>query len=845
MNNKTLWQKLMPHLLILGAFLLITFIYFNPVLKGKALLQHDELMFKGMVKEIQDYRKSTDAPVLWTNSMFSGMPAYQISVGYPNSMLGLNWLYTFMVKYVPHPINTVFLYLAGFYLFLLAFRLNKWVAAIGAIAFAFSSYNFIIIDAGHVNKTYALAIAPMMLGAIVYTYRTRKYLLGAALFALAFAFELKTNHVQITYYMMILAGFLFLYEAYTHIKEKAVKPFLISTAALGVGALLAFGANFGNLYMTNEYAKQTIRGKSELTQKPDVKSTGLDKDYALGWSYGVGETGTLMIPDFRGGNSAAIGTANPDAVKDINPQAQQVVSNMDEYWGPQPSVSGPVYFGAIVCFLFILGMLVLNGPLRWWLLAATILSIMLSWGKNFMELTDLFFNYFPFYNKFRSVSMTLVIASIAMPVLAFIVVDKLLKIPNLLQEKKKQFYIALGLTAGLSLIFWLLPDMAGDFLKPENADMQTLQQMLQQANLPAEQVQQYMNSGIIEGLQEARMNILKEDAIRSFIFIILAAGLLWVYSLGKLKKEIVLAGLALLVLVDMSMVCARYLNSSDFKPKRNLQQAFVPSPADQYILQDTDPDYRVLNLTVSPFNDASTSYFHKSIGGYHGAKLRRYQELIENHIYKEINEKLAKNDLQGASVLNMLNTRYFITKPEADGVIRNPFALGNAWMISNIKLVDNADQEMAALNNFDARSTAIVNKDFMEYLDGYTQWSKEGRIKLDSYNPEHLVYSFDAPADQFVVFSEIYYNPHKDWRKNDWKAYIDGKEVEHIRANYVLRALKVPAGKHKIEFKFKPDSYYLSENISLVFSILLLLLIAGAIFYEVRKAKAEQKFNAA
>ncbi len=814
------------------------------MLKGKVLQQHDLIQFLGSSKEATDFNKTPGQTAYWTNSMFGGMPTYQIALGYPKSAFVVGWIYSFFVKAIPHPINSLLFYMIGFYLLLASYRLNKWICVIGAIAFAFSSYNIVILAAGHVNKSYAIAFAPFVLAALNYIFTSKKYLLGSALFALAFVTEFKANHIQITYYLLILIGFYMVYQLYQHIKEKEISGFLKGTAGMVVGMLLAVGANFTNIYLTNEYSKQTIRGKAELKQKAEAKSEGIDKDYALDWSYGKSETGTIMIPDFKGGSSAAVGEKHPKLETSIEQSVWPFVASLDEYWGPQPSTSGPVYFGAIMCFLFVLGLLTLKGAERWWILGACLLSIVLSWGKNFMPLTNFFFDYFPFYNKFRSVSMTLVIASIAFPILALLVLDQILKSADFLKANMRNFYIALGATGGLCLLLYIAPGMAGDFLKSHDRDKENVINLVKDAEKRG-----YQNHppevSITAGLQDARQEILKGDALRSFFFIALSGAALWLFGTGRLKKEMVMAGIGVMVLLDMSLVSKRYLKDEEFKTKARTQQDVEATPADLEILQDKDPNYRVLNLTApsGPFNDASTSYYHKSIGGYHGAKLRRIQDLISNKIWPDVNRFFMNPD--SGAALNMLNTKYVIYQPDQNhpnGVYRNPAALGNAWFIKDITIAKTADEEMNTLKAINPKDHGVVLAKFSDYFkDHVMQWQQGGSIKLDKYSPNELNYSYSAPADGFVTFSEIYYNPNVDidWHKGDWQAYLDGKEVDHIRIDYVLRGMKVPAGQHKIDFKFVPHSYFMGENISLASSILILLLVAGSIFMEVKKGKED------
>ncbi len=854
MNIQSLFKKLLPHLLIIAGFFVISLVYFSPMMKGKVLQQHDYMQFLGSSKEALDFNKATGESAYWTNSMFGGMPTYQIALGYPKSAFIVGWIYTFFVKTFAHPLNSLFFYMIGFYLLLQSYKLDKWVCAIGALAFAFSSYNLVIISAGHINKSYAIAFAPFVLAAINYIFLWRKYFLGTALLALAMVTEIKCNHIQITYYLLILIAIYAVYQAIVHVMEKRIPDLIKAGAGLAIGIILAFGANFSSTYVTNEYATQTIRGKAELTDKTDKdrKEDGLDKTYALDWSYGVAETGTLMIPDIRGGSQAALGQMHPSAVKGLTDQNNaQYVEQMDEYWGVEPA-TGVIYFGAVVCFLFVLGMFALKGYERWWLFAATLLFIMLSWGKYYLGLTDFFFNHFPLYNKFRSVSMILAMASITVPILAFIILDRISKDPGIIKNNMRNLYIAFGLTGGICLILAMAPSFAGDFTQAATLDpsgkverkseRDMLADNIRQSNTPPEQVNAIAN-GIIASLAEARESILRASALRSLAFIALGAGAIFLFGLGKINKHVLVGCIGALVLIDMPVLDKRYLNDEMFKPKNmDTEQQVEMSAADQEILKDKDPDYRVLNVSLSSFNDATTSYYHKSIGGYHGAKLRRIQDLIQNVLYDDINIKLRQNRFDEAYGLNMLNAKYFIVDPtNPKGVIQNPSAYGNAWFIKDVKMAKTADEEMATLKSINPRNEGVVSDKFADYFkDGVTQWQDStAKVKLDKYSPNELTYSYNAAADGFITFSEIYYNPNvdKDWHKGDWQAYIDGKEVDHIRVDYVLRGMKVPAGSHKIDFKFIPHSYIMAENVSLASSILILLLLGGSIFMEMKKGK--------
>ncbi len=799
-------KKIIPHVIAIVLFIAISFTYFSPVLQNKTLHQHDVSMFKGASKEIQDFRDKTGKEPLWTNSMFSGMPAYLISVKYPYNFF--KTIHKFMGLGLSAPANMMFLLLLGFYILLLAFKVDPVLSIAGAIAFALSSYFLIVIGAGHNTKVVAIAYMSPLIGGIALAYR-RKMLLGALIFAFFFALQLTVNHLQITYYTfltILIFGFVELYFAF---KQKLLKKFLKVTLALVVAAFLAIGANFANLYLTYDYGKDSIRGKTELTSEKENRTSGLDKDYATAWSYGVAETFTLLVPDLMGGASGGELPKSSETYKLIKNSygqayANQAIKQMPTYWGDQPMTSGPVYVGAIIFFLFVLGLIIVKGPIKWWLLFATILSITLAWGKNFMPLTDFFLDYFPGYNKFRAVSMILVIAEFTMPLLG------ILALKQIFDEKieKKQLFkalkISLGIVGGLLLIFALLPGMFFDFSAPSD--------------------QQYLAQGakeFVDAIRHDRETLLQKDAFRSLIFVLLSVIAILAYYFKKLNKTSAYIVFALLFIIDLWPIDKRYLNNDDFISNRKQKEIFQPTPADLQILQDKSLDYRVFNATVSTFNDASTSYFHKSIGGYHGAKMRRYQELIDYQISK-----------QNMAVLNMLNTKYFIipTKEQGPVVQMNPQALGNAWFVKNYKIVDNADAEIEALTNFNPAETAIVDKRFSNDLKDFKASDNSGTIKLEKYEPNYLVYKSSANGKRLAVFSEIYY-------AKGWNAYIDGKLTPHFRVNYVLRAMIIPEGEHKIEFKFEPKAYSTGNTIELISSILFLLAIVGILYFEFKSVK--------
>ena len=681
MNLKPKLKNFAPYVAGILIFLITVFIYFGPLWQGKKVKQHDKMTFEGMSKEVVDYRNSHDGEeALWTNSMFGGMPAYQISVAKTENLIRYIDKYVFRLN-LPRPADYAFLYMVGFFLLLLILGVDPWLSIIGALAFGFSSYFYIILQAGHNSKAHAIGYMAPTLAFVIYTFRTRKYLLGGTLFSLFMALELYTNHPQITYYLMFIVLAYGAAELFGAIKEKQFAHFGKAVGVLVIGLIIALAINADNYLTTMEYSPYTIRGKSELTFDKHTKSSGLDKDYATQWSYGKSETFTLLIPDTKGGASVAIEKYAPKNFKDFKGQYKQYIGGYGSYWGNQPMTSGPVYVGAIVMFFFILGLFIVEGRFKWALLAVTIISIMLSWGHNLMWFTDLFFDYFPGYNKFRTVSMILVITELTTALLAFLALNKILKEPEILKEKSLGLYISLGLTAGISLLFYLFPESFFSFLNAQDQN----QLLSAQQNNP-QQAAAYL--GMFNEISELRVNIFKSDSIRSFFFILFAAALVWAYSIKKFNKAIVYVGLGVLILFDMISVDRRYLNDSHYERASKAKVPYVATPADIQIDQDKELDYRVFNTTVSTFNDASTSYFHKSIGGYHGAKLRRYQDLIEHH--------LAVGNME---VLNMLNTKYFIVggQGQAPQAQMNPNRLGNAWFAKRVQFVPSADQEIIHL----------------------------------------------------------------------------------------------------------------------------------------------------
>lgn len=686
------WKTISPYLIMIAVFYLITLIYFSPILDGNRLVQSDIMKHIGASKEIQDHRDKHGEEPYWTNSMFGGMPAYLISARYVSDfLLQVGKLFQ---GFLPAPAGYLFLYMLGFYVLMRVLRVDPWLSIFGAVAFAFSSYFFIILEAGHNTKALAVGYMAPVFAGVILLFRGR-FLLGAGVLALSLALEVKANHPQITYYLFLMLGVYMIFKLVEAIREKQLNRYLTATAIFLVIGAFAVATHFTHLATINEWGKVSIRGKSELTIDGDNKTSGLDRDYATQWSYGRAETWSLLVPNFKGGASGTIGN-DMALLEKVDPRMQQAIAGSNQYWGDQPFTSGPVYVGAIVFFLAVLGMFVLKGPLKWALFTATIFSVLLSWGKNFPELTNFFLDYFPAYNKFRAVSMILVVAELCIPILAVLAVKEVLTSPGALKRKidlkafkTNPLVLAFILSGGIALLFYISPGTFTSF-ESSGEEMMVRQQVAQQlqgSGASPEEISMTVNNYTMDYMNElrkARKVIFQRDAIRSFIFVLLAAVILFFAMRKALKPALVLAGLSLLLLIDMWPVNRRYLNKSHFKPKRMMEVPYNPSQADLDIMADPDINFRVYNSNVSTFNDASTSYFHKSIGGYHGAKLRRYQEMIDFH--------LSGNNFR---LLDMLNMKYIIRDP-GDGVVRatpNPGAMGNAWFVRDIKWVDNPDQE--------------------------------------------------------------------------------------------------------------------------------------------------------
>ncbi|MCR4849529.1 MAG: YfhO family protein [Bacteroidales bacterium] len=788
---------------IIGCILLfavITLIYCYPVMEGKRLKQHDIAMFKGMSKEIVDYRESSGEQSLWTNSMFGGMPAWNISAPVRTNLF--QYVHQGLSLGLPSPLGSIFISMLGFFILLLVLDVGIGLSAIGAIAYGFTSYLFIVIGAGHNTKAIAMAYMAPVLAGIILAYKG-KYLWGSVLAAIALALEIRANHLQITYYLLLIVVIFVIAQLISDIREKQLKRFFKASACLVVAAILAVLTFFTPLYANYEFGKETTRGKPVLTQNQDQQTKGLDRDYITQWSYGKGETWSLLIPNAKGGASAYIGNNNP-ALDKADRQFRSSIAQQNAYWGDQPGTSGPVYVGAIVMFLFVLGALTVKGKLKWVLLTATLLSILLSWGKNFMWFTNFFIDYFPGYNKFRAVSMTLVIAEVCIPLLGFLGLAEMVKSPEDFKKNMKKFFIALGTTAGICLLFYIAPKVFFSFLSQGEAQ--------QFAQLSTGQDGAVYQSFATQ-LEDVRVAIFRKDALRSLLFILLAAVPIFLYGKGKLKAAPAFIILGALVFIDMFPIDKRYLNNDNFINKQLAEKPFNATKADKAILADQTPDFRVLNLTKDVFNDASTSYFHKSVGGYHGAKLRRYQDVITGYLNPEIRQ-MGKATLDQQQLLNMLNTKYIIYDPDLDP-LQNPFAFGNAWTVDDIRWVSTPDEEFEALGSTDLHHSAIVNQEFQAQLNGL-QPNGEGTITLTEYRPNQLTYSASATTDQLAVFSEI-------WTKEGWKLWIDGQEHPLLRANYILRAAVIPAGQHEIVMRYEPKIWGVGKTIALISSLLILL----------------------
>ena len=825
-----LLKKYWIDVVVVALFAAISFAYFVPAdIDGRILYQHDASAGRGLGHELQTYYEQTGEHTRWSNSAFSGMPTYQTAPSYKSTDVLSKIMQVYHLG-LPDNVWYVFAYLLGFYILLRAFNFRKELAALGSIIWAFSSYFFIIIAAGHIWKVWALAYLPPMIAGVVLAYRG-KYLWGLLVTALFTAFEVKANHVQMTYYYLFVVFFMVIAYLVEAIKQKKFAHFAKATGVCVAGAALGILINSSNLYHTWEYGKESMRGKSELVKKNSANQTnsGLERDYITQWSYGIGETWTLLIPNAKGGASVPL-ASNEIAMKKADPQFMQVYEQLGQYWGNQPGTSGPVYVGAFVLMLFILGLFIVKTPMKWALLAATILSILLSWGRNLMPLTDFFIDYVPMYAKFRTVASILVIAEFTIPLLAVMALKTLIEEKEALKQNMRYVYISFGLTAGVALLFALAPSLFfSSFIS--DAEMQALK------NIPAEYL-----SPLMANLTQMREAMFSADCYRTVFIIVIGTALLVLYRYNKLKANVMVVIIAALCLVDMWMVNKRYLNDAMFVERSVRDNEPEMSNTDKIILQDKSLDYRVLNLASNTFNENETSYFHKSIGGYHPAKLRRYQEMIEHYIAPEMQKTMqaimtAGGDMSkvdGRSIypiLNMLNTKYFILPLQGNQTapVLNPYTYGNAWFVDKVTYVNNANEEIDKVGKIDLRHEAVADKQFETTLKASNAQGNVSQVELVNYAPNKLKYNVSSEKGGVVVFSEIYYP--------GWTATIDGQKADLGRVNYILRALNVEKGKHTIELTFDPQSVHTTETIATVAFAVLLILIALIAFLEYKKRK--------
>ena len=803
MDNKKFVQKYLPYIAAIVLFLALSCIYCAPTFQGKQIYAGDNIHFNGAVHEASKYHEDTGNYTWWTGSMFSGMPNYQIGGGHYESHD-----YIAPVTILLHPSHTkrlplvLMLYFICFFILFRTVGVDSWLSIVGALATGFSSYFFIIESAGHFSKAWSIALMAVVVVGFILIFR-KKYALGIPV-TIIFVAAGFTPHAQMAYYYFMFIGVLFCAELYIHIKEKRYKDLIIGTVLFAGSVIIGIGTETSNFFANKEYVKETMRGgHSDIVSDNAPKAKGLSLDYITVWSYGIDESFTFLIPGFKGNaNGYNVGT-DSKLYRELTSRgvskadARQLCENLSwAYWGEQPFTSGPVYAGAIVCFLFVLGLILIRGPYKWAILVATLFSFALSWGKNFMWLTELFYNWFPMYNKFRSVSSILVIAEVTMPLLGFLAIKQIMDGSVEKDRINRSIYISAGITGGLCLLFALFGGALFSFTSSNDADLQ--------AKFP-----DWFYNAIID----ERASMLRSDSFRSLLFILLSSGTIWLFVNGKIKKMWMIAVLGVLVVADMWPVDKRFFNDSNFVTPKQRQNTFVMQPYEKAILADTDPHYRVLNLTTSTFNESRTSYYLKSIGGYSAVKLRRYQDIIDQYLLK-----------RSIEVISMLNGKYIITSGENGQAtpMRNPGALGNAWYVSSLFSADDANQECAALGQVDLSSTIIVGDDFKDYASGFKPAAPGSSIALTSYAPDVLTYKTESSADGTVVFSEIYY-PY------GWKAYIDGKPAEIFRANYLLRAMNIPAGEHEIRMEFRPDSVRKGNTMSIICIMIMYATVLGSI----------------
>ena len=832
----TLLKKCLPDVLAVLLFAVLAFAYFFPAaIEGRILYRHDASAGRGAGQEGIEYLQKTGERSRWTNALFGGMPTYQMAPSYGSTNLLTKAVNAYHL-WLPENVWYVFAYLLGFYILLRAFDFRQHLAALGSIVWAFSTYFLIIIAAGHIWKVWALAYLPPMIAGIVLAYRG-KYLWGLLLTAVFTAFEINANHVQMTYYYLFIILFMVIGWLVEAIRQKQMARFVKATATCVLGAAIGLCINLSNLYHTWEYSKESMRGKSELVKQNSANQTnsGLERDYITQWSYGIGETWTLLVPNTKGGASMPL-SQSEKAMEHADNDFLPIYQQLGQYWGEQPGTSGPVYVGAFVMMLFILGLFIVKGPMKWALLAATILSILLSWGRNFMGFTDFFLDYVPMYAKFRTVASILVIAEFTIPLLAMLAMKELMDKPELLKPRMKYVGISFLLTGGIAMLFSLMPSMFFDsFIS--SGEMRAIQ------SLPAEYIQP-----LVANLTEMRQAVFTADSLRSFYIILVGTGVLLSFMAGKLKKEYAVGIILVLCLVDLWTVNKRYLNDEMFVPESEREAPQAKSQTDELILRDQSLDYRVLNLASNTFNENETSYYHKSIGGYHAAKLRRYQEMIEQYISPEMQALYGAVSKAGGDmtqvkgdsiypVLNMLNTKYFIFPLEGGQTvpIQNPYVYGNAWLVDKLDYVNNANEEMEAIGKIDLRHQAVADAKFKEILGEAAEQDTASTVVITSYEPNRLSYEVNSGKGGVLVFSEIYYP--------GWTATIDGQPAKLGRVNYILRAMNIQPGKHQVELSFFPKTVDRTEAVAYTAYGILILLVVGAVFVEWKKRQDKKQEN--
>ena len=826
-------KKYLLDIVAVVVFAVISYAYFVPAtIDGRILYQHDASAGRGATQELAAYREKTGETSRWTNATFSGMPTYQTAPSYKSTSV-LSAAEKVYHLWLPNYVWYVFAYLLGFYILLRAFDFRRSLAVLGSVIWAFSSYFFIIIAAGHIWKVMALAYLPPMIAGVVLAYRG-KFVQGLILTAIFSAFEIYANHVQMTYYYLFIILFMVIAYLVQAVREKQMTRFLKATLACVIGAALGICINLSNLYHTWQYGQESMRGKSELVKKNTVNQTnsGLERDYITQWSYGIGETWTLLIPNAKGGTSAVPMSANKIVQEKGNPELAYLYQQIGQYWGEQPGTSGPVYVGAFVLMLFILGLFIVKGPMKWALLAATVLSVLLSWGKNFMGLTDFFIDYVPMYAKFRTVASILVIAEFTIPLLAMLALKQIIDEPDSLKNKMKYVYVSFGLTAGFAFLFALMPGVFfSDFVS--SSEMQALSQF------PPEQL-----NPILTDLRSVRQSIFAADCWRTFWIIVIGTAFLLLYKARKLKAVYAIGGIAVLCLVDMWQVNKRYLNDDMFVESSVRDTPPAMTATDRQILQDKALDYRVLNLASNTFNENETSYYHKSIGGYHAAKLRRYQEMIEAYISPEMQSLMSAvvkaggdmTKVNGDSiypVLNMLNTKYFILPLQNNQTVplQNPYTFGNAWLVDKITYVDNANAELDAVGKINLKHEAVADMRFKAALGESKTQGNVAKAEITQYAPNRLTYRVESDKGGVLVFSEIYYP--------EWTATVDGQPVELGRVNYILRAINIKPGQHEVTLTFEPQSVTRTELVAYISYAILLILVGGILVWNWKKRKLQ------